>query len=315
MSIKLLALSIGIFLIAFHANAQDSLAIENSLTPILNGHKCQSFQDMRSPFIRTNFAINFGIGETNEFTVDGIPVGDSTLIKWDNELLFLGFGLTYNQKVKDWAAFYLRFDYAARTGTGVTSILTQGINTITSVESGVKFLVSKSKYHQLSAFVSMTNINAQVVDVTQYVKDLIDGDQTTQVTKKVPSLLTGGGVVLAIAPVSLIGFNLDTKIVYGETLVRGASELQYFIAGNIDFDLEQLIKIPLSVIIGATSNTIVNALSIQGNHTSTYNLKFAYSGSDAFLIGIELYQGVTPINNTTRHIGVTGFSFNCNMFF
>lgn len=315
MSVKQLILSISIVFIALQINAQDSLVLENSLTPMLNGHKFQTFQDMRTPFIRTNFAINFGIGETNKFGVDGIPIGDSTLIKFNNELLFLGFGLTYNQKIKNWAAFYLRFDYSARVGAGVSSILTQGINTITSVESGVNFLVSKSKFHQLSFHLSMTNINAQVVDVTQYVKDLIDGDQTANVTKKVPSLLSGGGVVLAIAPNSLIGFNFDSKIVYGETLVRGASELQYYLAGNIDLDLEELITIPLSVTIGGSTNTIVNAFSIQGDHTTTFNLKLAYSGSDAFLIGIELFKGVTPINNTTRHIGVNGFSFNCNMFF
>ncbi|MCV9387545.1 hypothetical protein [Reichenbachiella ulvae] len=232
--------------------------------PELNGHVFNSIEAMRSPFIRTQFGLNMSMANTSVFNSQSVEVGDTTLFSLRNELLYVGLSLRYSQRVKDWANFFMRLNYSARLGTGAQSILTQGISSITSTETGVKFKLSSGKKHQLAMYYSLTNTQASIVDVTAYVNDLIDGADDPSVTQKIPSLISGGGLTFSYAPSHWLGINTDMKMAYGETLKRGESKWQYFYALNMDFYFEELIGFPISLVIGGSTNTQVNTFSIHG---------------------------------------------------
>lgn len=289
--------------------------VETKKVPYLNGHVVNTLESMRSPFIRTNFNFNMGLANSSVFVTESVAVGDSTLVNLDNSLLYVGLNMNYAQRVKDWASFFVRLDYSARLGTGVESILTQGINSITTTEMGVKFRLSSGPKHRLSMYYSLTNTIASYINVADYINDIINDNPTPSVTSKTPSLVSGGGLSFSYAPNNWFAFNTDGKLAYGETLERSHPKLQYFTGGNLDFYFGELIHLPVSLVLGGTVNTLVNTFSTQGDVTTNLYFKLAYSGSDAFFISLSTYYGRTPIENRNRHVGVRGVQFTTSLFF
>ncbi|PIB34276.1 hypothetical protein BFP72_01935 [Reichenbachiella sp. 5M10] len=283
--------------------------------PYLNAHVVNTLETMRSPFIRTNLDFNMGLATSSSFTTESVQLGDSALLNLNNSLVYVGLSMNYSQRIKDWAGFFFRVDYSARIGAGVQSILTQGINTIVTTETGVKFKVSSSDRHRLSMYYSLTNTQASLVDVSSYINDIINDKPNPSVTQKTTSLLSGGGLSFSYALSHWLAFNSDAKMAYGETLDRGQSKWQYFVGGNTDFYFGELIQIPVSLVLGGTVNTQVNTFSTQGDITANAYVKLAYAGSDAFFVSLSTYYGRTPIEKDNRHVGVVGFLFSTSLFF
>lgn len=299
-----------ICLLTFHLQAQNDKKVPN-----LSGHIFNNLETMQSPFINTRFDLNMGIANTGIFSSESLQLGDTTLGNLKNQLLYVGLNVNYSQKVKNWASFFLRFDYSARLGTAVQSLVTQGISSIITTETGVKFRVSHSSKHQLAMYYSLTNYQASIVDVAAYVDDLIANEEDPHVTRKVPALVSGAGLTFVHTPAHWVGFHGDLKLAYGETLERGESKWQYFAGASLDFYFGKLINLPLSLIVGGTTNTQVNTFSVQGDVTSNGYIKLSYSGSDSFFLSLSTYTGRTPIEKSDRHVGVQGFQFTTSLFF
>jgi hypothetical protein len=308
---------IYILLIAAHCLTSTATQAQSTQKKVqeLNGHIFNSLDDIQSPFMSTQFELNMGIANTSVFNGKSVAIGDTSLFNIRNELLYVGLSLNYSQKIKEWANFFVRLKYAARSGTGPESIVTQGISSIITRETGVKFRLSKGEKHQLAMYFSLNNTEANLVDLTGYVDDLLNGANDPSVTQKVPALISSGGLALAIAPHPWLGLQLDGKLGYGETLERGENKWQYFVSGSVDFYLHPLISLPVSVTIGGSSNTQINTFSLQGDITDTGYFKIAYSGSDSFLIGLSLYAGRTPIEKSDKHVGVQGANFSTVLYF
>ncbi|UXX79618.1 hypothetical protein N7E81_00645 [Reichenbachiella carrageenanivorans] len=305
-------LFVCVFTTIGYAQAQTE---QTTKAPSLNSHKYVNFESMKSPFITTNFFLELGMGESGLFTTQGVPVGDTTRLNLSGEILFVELKGGYQQRVKDWISFFVNIDYAARLGNSVESLYVSGVNTILTVEPGIVFKALKTEKTALSGYVKLTNTQSSIVDIQEYLNDLIVGKKYASITKDVPALNGGGGIVLLHAFSPSFGFNFDGQLVYGETLKRDNPKFQYYIGSNISFNLDHLLKIPVSLIVGGYANTLTNAFSTQGSLTSTFSIKVAYTGSDNFTIGIETYRGQTPIEDTNQRVQLNGFSFVSRFYF
>lgn len=306
------ALLLGLMITMSYTQAQTESSIK---TPRLGGHKYSNFESMKSPFITTNFFFEMGMGESGIFTTEGVPVGDTTRLSLSGEILFVELKGGYQQRVKDWISFFVNIDYAARLGNSVESIYVSGVNTIITVEPGIIFKIKKTEKTAFSGYVKLTNTQSSIVDIQGYVNDVIAGKPYASVTKDVPALNGGGGLILSHAFSPSFGFNFDGQLVYGETLKRENPEFQYYVGTNVSFNFDHLLKVPLSLIVGGYANTLTNAFSTQGNLTSTFSVKLAYTGSESFSIGLETYQGQTPIEDTNQRVQLNGFSFVSRFYF
>lgn len=283
--------------------------------PTVAGHKYIGLGTMKSPFTGTSATLELGLGETGVFTTEGVPVGDSSIFSLNGELLFVNLRFGYKQRVKNWISFFVHADYAARLGNSVESIYVSGVNTIITIEPGVLFTILEKEKLALSGYFKITNTESSIVDVSGFVEDLIKGKKYASLTKDVPALNGGGGLTAMYAFNSSIAFHFDGQMVYGETLERKPPELQYFIGSNVSVNFEKWFNVPLSLVTGGYANTLTNVFSTQGNLTSSFLFRLAYTGADNFTISIESYNGRTPIENTNQRVQLRGVSFSSKFYF
>jgi len=283
--------------------------------PILNNHKFLFLNDVRSPYTDSKFNFRIGLGTTDLFNEVSVQFEDTTLSVFNSELSYIDFRIEYNQQIKDWISIYVEILVTARVGTDVESIILQGLNTLESREIGWLFHLSKSKKHLLSGSLRIRNAKATFIDLPEYIEDLLAGQPYASLEQDIPVLVFGSGLLFAYGINETVGFSAEAQLVYGETLVRGGDQFQYFLAGSFDFDMNPLVHIPISFALGGYINTISDMYSFDSSLLSTGNLKINYTGSKAFQFGIEGYRGFTPVDEENKRVGVSGFNFNISLFF
>lgn len=285
------------------------------LFPSLNGHKAMNLSNCRSPFIKTQLYMHLEVGNSAIFSVPGLEVGDTTVLQLTNELLYTRLGIGYQQRIKDWISFYGRFEYGARLGADVATLLIEGVNSIESIEFGVTFKISEGQKHVLSGYLKSHNVIADIIDVKQFVIDIINDDERAAVQKTVPALNAGGGLLFYAAPYSYLGINADAQLSYGEPLLRGGSTWLYNIGGSIDFSFNDWINAPITLVVGGNLSTIPNIFSIDGDLTSTFQLKMAYNKSPDYSISLEYYNGQSPISDSDRRVNIKGIIIGSVFYF
>ncbi|MFY0625255.1 MAG: hypothetical protein JXR07_03090 [Reichenbachiella sp.] len=309
---KILIFSFSFILLCFSTQAQDSLV--NISYPTLNGTKVNGFSGMRSPFNNSQAYFQMGIGESERFTTEGVPVGDSTIFNLRNALLYTSLSIGYQQKIKDWISIYGRFNISARLGTGVESIIVQGVNTIEGAEFGVSFKLAEGKKFRLAGYTKLHRVEVEIINVREYIVDLILGDPYAAVQKTVPAQNIGGGILFGIAPFNFLSFSMDGSLSYGETVERHKTIWMYDIQGSLDLALKPLLNVPINLLFGAGSSTMISIYTSTGDYSLLTQAKIMYTGSDAFSIGLELFNAKSPISDD-RHIRLQGGQFTCNFYF
>lgn len=303
------------FALAFCQNLYCQKKTQEVVFPTLNGHKVVSLSNARSPFHQSQLYLNLELGNSAVFSSTGVDLGDTTIFQLTNELLYTRLGLGYQQRIKDWISFYARLDFGARLGTDAGSLLIEGVNTIESIEVGISFRISEGEKHAISGYLKTHNVKAEIIDVRQFISDIIDENTKASIQKSVPALNVGMGAVASFAPYKFLGLNFNGQISYGETLQRGTSAFLYEAGGSVDLMLNDWINVPLSLVVGGSLNTIPNIFSIDGDLTSNFQVKLAYNKSDDFVLSIETYGGQSPIANSTRRIDINGFIINSIFYF
>ncbi|WP_420582842.1 hypothetical protein [Reichenbachiella sp.] len=309
--------SIGLLLVCIVGSFQSLSQPSNSTLkiPTLNDHLYVNFEGMKSPYTNTSFFLELGLGESGVFSTDGVPVGDSTIFNLNGELLFVNLRFGYTQQIKKWICFFVNANYSARTGNNAESLFISGVNTLISIEPGILFKIKHTKKLSLSGYFKLTNTESSIVDIQRYFSDLIKGNPYADITRDVPALNGGGGLVASYAIGPSLAFNFDGQLVYGETLKRESPSMQYFVSSNVSLNFKKWINLPITFIVGGYANTLTNVFSTEGSLTSSFMTKLAYTGSDSFILSIETQSGRTPIEETNNRVQLKAISFAAKFYF
>ena len=174
--------------------------------PSLNSHEFIQVTGSKSPFIETTVFTYMGYGETENYSVPLFDLGDYKAIGLTGEILFADLVFNYQQRIRNWLAFYVRYNLAARLGADVQSVLGHGFNTITSFEIGWKIkLIERPKYI-LSTHIELQNHTGNFVNILGFIKDIRNNHLNPKVSEKVPVLTGGTGLMLAYGINDLFGF-------------------------------------------------------------------------------------------------------------
>ena len=283
--------------------------------PNKNDHEFIIGSDMRSAFQSTQAYLRLELGYSAIFSTPGIQFQDTTIYQLTNEILFTRLGFGYQQRVKDWIAFYARFSFDARIGTGVEAIITEGINTIQSREFGVSFELMDREKFRWSGYATVNSASAEIYDIPQYVRDLVNREANARIKRKILAVNAGFGSLLSYAPYKSFGISLDNQFTVGETLERGKNSFIHYNAMSLDLMLNHLINVPLSATLSGSMSNLPSIFSITNDTSYNQHFKITYNGSESFFIGIELYGGRTPIRDTTRRVGISGYQLHSVFFF
>ena len=273
-------LAIGLF-------GQNKVEITDSKREILNGHTFQSLSYFRTSFTSTHLAANIGFGSTPALKIGSIAIDSIQLFEFEGQVVFVDVAVRYQQRFTPWLAMYLEGNMAGRLGTDMSTILADGVNTMTGFKIGWLIRVYQSKKLNLSANVHVSSASANFINVTQYFEDLINNVPNASVSQTIPAMAIDVGIMGAYAINPTWGLQFFGDIAYGESFERGRSQAYYNagIEGEIDFNPNY--KVPIGLALGYVVTNNPESVSDNSGFSNIFIGKIGYTGSKEFELGLQ----------------------------
>jgi hypothetical protein len=283
--------------------------------PRLNNHYFIPNSNTPSPFIKSHFGMNLGIAASEDFENIIFEIDDEKIIGLKGTLIFADLNFDYQQKIKDWIAFYLNVGITARIGTELQSMLATGVNTVTAFRMGWLVHIAEGERDKLSASIQINNYNANFINIGDFLVDIIDGAANPSISKKVPILNVSLGLRYAHAFNEMFGFQGFGDIGYGESYERGKSSFVYNIGGLFDMNLATKTKAPLGFALFYNLNVSPDLVQVKEKFATNGGLKISYSGAPHFNLGLEVSRLSVPIPNVEEKVKSTSIFITSKYYF
>lgn len=279
--------------------------------PVLDGHRFVVNPYTNSPFIKTYFRNSLGGGVAMDLQVPILIVDGEPLVGLRGDLTFLSIEFDYQYAVNDWLAVFGEVGVFSRFGTEAQALIAQGLNATYGFELGWMFKLLESEKVMLSATANLWNKSGTVLNLYDFVQDIIDNGELRPENQLIYSkdyIQGGGGLRVAWAPNELIGVNGLSEFAFGESLDNDGLKIFYNIAGSVDLDLNKVWSVPLGFAMGFMVNTFLssNDGSVDEKATSVF-LRTSYTGRDDVLISLDMTWNTLPISQPKQTLnGMTG---------
>ena len=287
---------------------------ENNL-PNLNNHYFIPNSNTPSPFIKSHFGMNLGIAGSDDFENIILEIDGEPIIGLKGSLIFADLNFDYQQKVKDWIAFYLNVGITARIGTELQSILATGVNTVTAFKMGWLVNIAEGKRDKLSGSLQVNNYSANFISVGDFIDDVVNGEANPSISKNVPILNVGIGLRYAHGFNELFGFQGFGAISYGESYERGSSGFTYILGGLFDLNLATTTKTPMGFAVFYNVSAQPDLVQVENSFATNAGLKISYSGAPHFNLGLEISRIRVPIPNVEEKVNSSSVIISSKYFF
>jgi hypothetical protein len=264
---------------------------EESGIPRLEEHQFVPVLALDEPFMTTHLQMGVALGWTLNATqpIYSLDPSDSVQVgEVPSDQFLTGIAARYQQRVKDWLVARIELDVAGRLGTDTSSLLNDGITGAMSYGVGWMMRAYRSESVLVSGSVSLTSANATFVNLSDYVEDLLAGEEDAQLVRPRASLSGIGGAHAAWGINRRFGLLGALKVGYGESFDgRGANEWFVDVRAAVSYDTREDLSIPIGLgLTGAYSQ--LNFTSETDEGTWFWNLRIAGQGRADFSAGVEL---------------------------
>ena len=284
---KIITIALILLICVINGQSQTDAPIKKQKIPKLNGHFFPSMGYFQSPLISTNLSTNIGFGQTSPLTIPGIVIDDYEIFSFEGQMIFVDLQVQYQQRFTPWLAMFFSTKLAGRVGSDMSSIMADGINTLSGGDIGWLIRVTESDKFYLSASISVEHLTGTFINVTEYFEEIINNNPYPSLVKKVPATLFGIGFRGAYAFNSMYGIQFDAKGSYGESLHREETQA-YFSAGIIaDVDFKPKKNVPIGLALGYVFTTAPEIVMKEGQSSNLIMGKIGYTGSDDFELGLQ----------------------------
>lgn len=311
-------LFIATSIIAQTSNSTDQNSEQIKL-PVLNNHRFVVNPYTSSPFIKTYFRNSLGGGAAMDLKVPIYIIDGDPLTGLRGDLTFLTLEFEYQYAVNNWLAVFGNVGMLSRFGTEAQALLAQGINATYGFELGWMFKLLETEKVFLSATANLWNQSGTVLNLYNFVQDIIDNGELRPENQLIYSkdyIQGGGGLRVAWAPSELLGVNGLSEFLFGESLDKNGTEIFYNIAGSIDLDLNKVWSVPIGFALGATINTFLssNDSSVDENATSVF-LRTSYTGRNDILISLDMTWNKMPISQPKQTLNGSTATISLEYYF
>jgi hypothetical protein len=295
--------------------SQNTFTDPNTKVPSLNGHAFPSMSHFRSSFVTTNIQANLGFGITSPLKISGITVGDYELFSFEGNILFLSMDVYYQQRFNHWLAMYFSFGMAGRVGTDLSMILADGVNTIGGGKIGWLIKVYQNKKFNLSGTLHVSNVNGKFINVTRYFEELINDDPDPSLSKSIPSMSAGIGVMGAYAFSPTFGMQFDLEYSVGESFNRDGAQGYFSVSIMGDADFNPKFSVPVGLALGYTLSSAPDIFLEDGELSNLFNLKVGYTGSDEFELGLQVSNYYLKLQSVEDKTTISLYSLVLKLYF
>jgi hypothetical protein len=284
---KLIYFTFILLICAVNGQSQTEASKTKQKMPRLNSHAFPSMGYFRSPFISTSLVANLGFGQTTTLTIPGIIIDEYELFSFEGKIIFMDVFIQYQQRFTPWLAMFISTKISGRVGSDMSSIMADGINTLSGGEIGwLVRIVERDKYY-VSANINVEKVTGTFINVTEYFQEIINNNPYPSLVKKVPAMLMGIGFRGAYAFNSMYGIQFQVNGSFGESLQRENTQA-YFSGGFVaDVDFNPKKNVPIGLAIGYTLTSAPEIVMKEGQSSNLFMGKFGYTGSDDFDLGLQ----------------------------
>lgn len=283
--------------------------------PRLAGHTFVPNPFAPDPFVKTYVRNSVGIGKVADLVTPIYVIDGETVVGLQGDLINAILEFEYQQAIQDWVAFRARVHVVGRLGTGVQSLLAQGITANTGFEFGWLFKLAQSRRTMLSGTLNLWNTSTTLVNVLDWVEGIVAGVQVP-LTRTVPATRGGGGLRFAWAVSDLVGVNLLTEVGYGESANSTNDDKWFYrLAATADFDLKTKTSVPLGFAVGYRLDSFPDGGEVVSSDISEFLLRTAYTGSTDFRISLDMTWAQLPVTTLDQTLKVVSTSINLRYYF
>lgn len=292
----------GITSIRANAQQTDSTpAAEHNdgLRPKLGPHRFIPNPLTRDPFPRTYVDNSLGIGTGRDLPIIPkfeISPGD-TIGGVTGDLIFALLNFEYQQRIKNWMAFWARVDVRARIGDGAGALLAEGVTLTTGFEIGWMFRLLEKDRIMLSATAQVSNNTLTGISILDFLQGVIDSTGAPLVTTT-PVVRSGLGLRFAWALNPWLGLTARTEFGYGESIDRAQGNVtsgDLSLAASVDFN--PLINAPVGVVLAIEKVFSPDRALDDIDDVRVGLLRVAYTGRDDFIIALDITVATVPLRS------------------
>lgn len=281
----------------------------------LNGHVFLDYSQSNNAFINTNLMINVGVGSTSTITIPATEINGITTPEINGTIMFAETGINYQQRFTPWLSLNVNAIMVGRFGINAFSLLFDGVNTISGGSIGWRIRMVHAKKFTLTTGVFVKNLSGNFINIQQFVNDVIDGDPNASIVKNTPAMAAGINFEGAYAFNETWGLQAATQWTYGETFARGRESFtsKTSVLGEADFFPKY--NLPLGIGAGYMF-TSAPELSMEGNNYLSLGIvKFAYTASADFDLGVELLTYKMKLSEKIKNPLVTQLMLSFKFYF
>jgi len=258
----------------------------------LGPHTFAPLQIVPTPFVRTYLRTAIGLGQALDLNVPLLEIDTTVVLGLRGDLLFAILDFRYEHAVKDWLSVWADFRILGRLGTGIQSLLSQGISAAIGFEVGTMFRLYESKRFLLSGTTHLSNRDATLINLLDFVEGIIDSGKVTPAHPLVRTtpILTGGAGLRAASSISpLAGIYGHGLTGLTETTRAGETARWFYDVGAVlDLDLGAVGFIPVGVSTGYAQTDLTAQTQRVADEARTVLLAFSYRGRPDYSISLEM---------------------------
>lgn len=282
--------------------------------PTLNGHGFFPLGRAGGPFISSFLKISVGAAQTEPIDFGVLEINGREIYNFDGTVLYSDIDIEFQQKIKDWLGIYFRYRSAARFGAQISSIYSEGLNTVSGYELGWIIKVSEGKKHFLSTHLQLSDYKTNYIYLDRFILNVIR-DTVISSSENIPALFGAAGIHLALAPNDLIGFCFNGSVGYGESFNRDNSRIFARFGVSTDIDLYKRTPIPLGIGLQSSISSFPSYDQLEDKYTNLTGVKLAYTGSNEYIIGIETAWGILPIKTRGTKVNAILINLQFHLYF
>jgi hypothetical protein len=256
--------------------------------PSVGGHTFTSNDFVPDPFVRGFVRQSLGVAQALDLSFPLGIVGNDTLVILDGDLTFAVLDLEYQAAVKDWLAARGRVNLRSRLGTDGAALLAEGLQVGTGFEFGWLLRLVQTDGVVLSANLDVARNSFTVVDIRQFLEDVIDGAEDPQLADNIPAVRAAGGLRFAWGASRLFGLTALLELGYGDAVRRDReTDFIYTIGTVLDFDIGAVTPVPLGVGLGYRQTSVVQQVDAESDARTAF-VRVGYTGRPDFVVALDL---------------------------
>ena len=283
---------------------------------LLGGHYFTPTNEIRMPFILTHVRTSLGVGGMSDLKYPSIEIGEEEYFYMQGDVFVAILNFEYQHAVKHWLAVFARFGISGRLGSSLATLTKQGINYATTFDVGWLIKVYRNDKFVLSTSFEVTNGNYSIINLQQFINDVVDGVDDPSLTRSNNSVFGLAGVKAAYGFNEFIGLNAVLDLGYGETITRTLDNEFFTVSAlNVDMNFYKLINTPLSLSLGYLHSTYPKSNNSDVFSTNVLIAQINYIGRTDFVLSLDMLYSRELSDSINPVVCVTAAMFSMRYLF